>query len=295
MSHTKQQIQALLGSAGIRPRHKWGQNFLIDLNQMRLLVDAAELKGNELILEVGCGTGSMTGLLAEKGGQIVAAEIDPYLQEIAGEQLSGYGNVRIVGGDILAGKNAISPAVWSALRENIPLVTGRFLLIANLPYQAASPLIVNLLINGSEHLGMPSGIYVTVQLEVAERMAARPGSKNYGMLSIILQATGEVEIIRKLKPQSFWPMPDVHSAFVVWRRDEHKCRQISNLKNLKTVIDALLRHRRKKISSCLNHSETKPDIMQSLHKTGIDINARGETLTPEQFVAIANRLGEYKF
>lgn len=287
--HTKQQIQHLLDHAGIRPRHTWGQNFLIDLNLMRLLVDAAELRGHELILEAGCGTGSLTSLLAEKGGAVIAAEIDPCLQKIARAELSDYDDVHIVAGDVLANKNSVNPQIISALREARQRVDGPFLLMANLPYQAASPLIVNLVLTANEGIGVLDGFYVTVQLEVAERMIAHPGRKVYGLLSILLQAAGTVEIIRKLNPQSFWPPPQVHSAFVAWRRDHEKCHRIADMGRLKTVIDLLLRHRRKKIRSCLQNSLPGPDLDTKLQSADIDPDARGETIPPEGFVRLANQ------
>ena len=109
MVQTKQEIRGLLAGAGAGPRHRWGQNFLIDLNLMRLLVEAAGLRGDEVVLEAGTGTGSLTALLSDSAGAVVTVEIDPALQAIARGQLTGYENVTLIGEDVLTNKNTLNP------------------------------------------------------------------------------------------------------------------------------------------------------------------------------------------
>ena len=287
MPHTKQQLKDLLTAAGVRPRHKWGQNFLIDLNLMRMLVRAAALQGNETILEVGCGTGSMTALLAEGGGAVVAVDVDRTLAEIAERELELYDNVAVVCNDVLAGKNAIAPSVREAVRRSRAEAGGEFCLIANLPYQAASPLIVNLLLEKDEGL-TPDGMFVTVQAEVAERMAAEPGTKAYGLLSILMQAIGEVRRLRVVKPQAFWPQPKVNSAMIAWRRDPERCAEVKDMVALKKTVDLLLRHRRKKIKTCLAGHRGGEKLAEVLDTLAIDPNGRGETLSVQQYVQLSN-------
>ncbi len=282
MPHTKERLQELLGGAGLRPRHKWGQNFLIDLNLMRLLVDAAGVTERDVVLEVGCGTGSLTSLLAERAGAVIAVDIDPDLFAIAQSELAEFDNVSFVNRDILHNKNRLDDEVLALLSEARERLAGEFYLIANLPYQAASPLIVNLLLDETIR---PSGFYVTIQAEVGLRMAAGPGGKDYGLLSILAQATGKVGILRKLKPQAFWPMPQVHSAMVAWRRDDEKIAQVGDMKALKHTVDLLLRHRRKKIRTCLAGEVDNAAVL--LEQAKIDPDARGETLGVWQFVALA--------
>ncbi|MBN1435897.1 MAG: ribosomal RNA small subunit methyltransferase A [Sedimentisphaerales bacterium] len=282
MPHTKQQLQLLLAQAGTKPHHHWGQNFLIDLNLMRLLVTEAQITPADTVLEVGCGTGSMTQLLAQHAHAVIAVDIDPDLANLAQQELAAFDNTQVILTDALKNKNAIAPIVTQAIDQALTTQPGRLLLVANLPYQIAAPLIINLLL---AHQSI-QGIHVTVQAEVADRMAATPGTKAFGLLSIIMQATGTVKIIRKLKPQAFWPMPQVHSAMVSWQRDPEKIDQLPSVATLKQTIDTLLIHRRKKISTCVAKHPKATAIIGKLAELNIDPNARGETLTVEQFAAL---------
>jgi len=285
MPHTKQQLQQLLASVGIAPRRRWGQNFLIDLNLMRLLVAAAQIKDDAVVLEVGCGTGSLTDLLAERAAAVVAVEIDSHLATVAAQELSRHRNVTLICDDILESKNTINPAVLEALKKAQNPPSNTLHLVANLPYQVAAPVMMNLLLLRDL---LVETMAVTVQAEVAQRMLAPPASKIYGSLSILLQATGAVKRLRTIGPQAFWPEPKVNSAMVTWQRDNHKCRQIRDIGALKQVIDLLLRHRRKKIKSslaqCFGHNTTLPADLE------IDLEARAETLSVEKYVRLANLL-----
>ena len=287
MPHTKQQIQQLLRAADVSPRHRWGQNFLVDLNLMRLLVRTAGLKGDETVLEIGCGTGSLTELLAEAAGAVVAVEIDRFLINIAKSELAQFDNITFVEGDVLTSKSIINHHVLDCITCSCKRLRGPFYLIANLPYQAASPLIVNLLLGTN----IPDAMFVTIQTEVAERMTAEPGRKAYGMLSILMQSTGDVTKIRDLPAQAFWPSPRVQSTMVAWRRDDKKYRFIADMKLLKRVVDLLLGHRRKKIRNCISDGLKNTDqnpIPQLLLEADIDPDARGETVSPKKFVQLAN-------
>ena len=287
MPHTKQQIQQLLRAADVSPRHRWGQNFLVDLNLMRLLVGTAGLKGDETVLEIGCGTGSLTGLLAESAGAVAAVEIDRVLINIAKSELAQFDNITFVEGDVLASKSVINPCVLDCITCSCERLRSPFYLIANLPYQAASPLIVNLLLDTN----IPDAMFVTIQTEVAERMIAEPGRKTYGMLSILMQSTGNVTKIRDLPPQAFWPSPRVQSTMIAWRRDDKKYRSVADMKLLKQTVDLLLGHRRKKIRNCISDGFKSTDqnpLPQLLLEADIDPDARGETVSPEKFVQLAN-------
>ncbi len=143
---TKQQIRELLDSAGVRPNKRFGQNFLIDLNLMRLLIDTANIQKNDVVLEVGPGTGSLTQAIAEKAGFCVSVEIDGVLANIAKGQLADKSNVEIIAADVLKNKFEINPVVIDALNRARAIHNGRLLLVANLPYIAATPLIINLVI-----------------------------------------------------------------------------------------------------------------------------------------------------
>jgi len=282
--HTKQYIQELLSSSDISPRRQWGQHFLIDLNLMRLLADAAQLQGNETILEVGAGTGSLTGLLAARAGRVIAVEIDRTLAAIAAQELNQHNNIILMNTDILSSKSTIDKKVLDTIAASQAELKGPFLLIANLPYQVSAPLIINLLFSDIPWTAM----FVTVQLEVATRMTAVPGAKEFGSLSILLQATGRIRQFRKIKPTAFWPLPNVYSAMISWQRDEKLHARIRDIQALKTIVDMLLGHRRKTIKSCLSLGKIEYDPVQLSAELRIDLNARAETLPVEKYVQLAN-------
>lgn len=286
MAHTKQHIQNLLQAAQTHPRHHWGQNFLIDLNLMRLLVDRAELTKDDVVLEVGCGTGSLSSLLAESAGHVIAVDIDPDLFKIAQGELADFDNITFIGEDALHNKNTISHNVTAAIKEARQKFNGAFKLVANLPYQIASPLMLNFLQSDT----LPDGMLVTIQAEVGERMLAQVGSNQYGQISIMMQATGQVEMLRRLPPQAFWPAPKVHSAMIVWQQDEEKLNELKSIASLSDTIDLLMGHRRKKISTCLKKAGTDCSFQEILADLEIDPNLRGEALSPQQYVQLANAL-----
>jgi 16S rRNA (adenine1518-N6/adenine1519-N6)-dimethyltransferase len=282
--HTKKNIQELLSRSDISPRRQWGQHFLIDLNLMRLLADAAELQGNETVLEVGAGTGSLTDLVAARAGRVIAVEIDQALAAIAAEELRQHNNVTLINTDILSSKHTMNNEVLDAIAASQAELQGPFLLIANLPYQVSAPLMINLLFGDL----ICEAMFVTVQLEVANRMTAVPGTREFGPLSILLQAAGRVRQFHKIKPTAFWPLPNVYSAMIRWQRDKNLRAQIHDITALKKVVDLLLGHRRKTIKRCLALGNIEYDPVRLSEKLRIDLNARAETLPVEKYVQLAN-------
>jgi len=285
---TKRQIQNLLLSVGISPNKRFGQHFLIDLNLMRLLVDSANIQKDDVVLEVGCGTGSMTGALAEKAGRVIAVELDPNLSEIAQKQLSAVENLKLINTDILQNKHTLNQAVVSALVLARDEYSGRILLVANLPYDVASSLLMNLLTGPT----IADAMYVTVQKEVADRMTAAPASGNYGILSIFLGATGDVKTIRTLKPAVFWPQPQVNSAMVSYVRNQVKSNRIANMELFSEIVHLFMGHRRKTLLSCSKLAHGKlvkiADWREIFMQCSINPKQRPETLSPEEYIAIAN-------
>ena len=284
MPHTKQNIQELLSRSDISPRRQWGQHFLIDLNLMRLLADAAELQGNETVLEVGAGTGSLTDLVAARAGRVITVEIDQALAAIAAEELRQHNNVTLINTDILSSKHTMNNEVLDAIAASQAELQGPFLLIANLPYQVSAPLMINLLFGDL----ICEAMFVTVQLEVANRMTAVPGTREFGPLSILLQAAGRVRQFHKIKPTAFWPLPNVYSAMIRWQRDKTLRAQIHDITALKKIVDLLLGHRRKTIKRCLALGNIEYDPVRLSEKLRIDLNARAETLPVEKYVQLAN-------
>ena len=285
---SKHEISQLLESAGVRPNKRLGQNFLIDLNLMRLLIDTAEIQKDDVVLEVGGGTGSLTAGIVEKAGFCVSVEIDGILANIAKEQLADKSNVKIIAADALKNKYTINPIIIEALSRASQRHKGRLLLVANLPYSAATPLMLNLIAGPI----FADAMYVTVQKEVAERMTAHPGTKDYGILSILLSATGDLKHIRTLKPTVFWPRPQINSAIVIYVRNPQKVRQIKSLETLSKVTGAFMKHRRKMLKSCCKlikgELEKVVEWLEIFEKCGIDPTIRPDHLTPEQFVSLAN-------
>jgi len=285
---TKQKIQQLLASAGVSPNKRRGQNFLIDLNLMQLLVDSAHITTNDIILEVGCGTGSLTEALAERAGHVISIEIDNVLVKIAKAQLAKHQNVEILNIDILESKNTIDPKTIELIKQAKDQFSGRTMLVSNLPYSVASPVMVNLT---TGHITADC-MYVTVQKEVAQRMAAAPNTDDYGTLSIYLAATGDIKIQRILKPSVFWPQPQINSAMVAHTRNEEKIKQIHDMELFSQVVSLFMQHRRKMLKPCTKFAEGK---LAHVHNWSviftdccIDPHKRPETLTPQDYVAIAN-------
>ncbi len=294
---TKRQIHQLLASAGVGPNRKLGQHFLVDLNLLRLVVDSAQIGPEDIVLEVGCGTGSMTEALSEQAGRVVAVELDPTLAGIAESRLAQAPNVQLVKGDALSSKGTFNPAVVQAITDARPIKPavstssegGRLLLVANLPYDVASAVIANL-VNGPL---VADAMVVTVQKEVAERMVASPGTREYGSLSILLGATGAAEILRTLKPGVFWPPPAVDSAIVRFVRDDAKRGAIEDMAFLGDVMGLFMGHRRKMLRACVKHAPShlgsRELWAEFLEEFGIDPTSRPEALSPAQYVELANR------
>jgi len=290
---TKHQIQQLLASAAVFPNKNFGQHFLIDLNLMRLMIDSANIGSDDIVLEVGCGTGSLTEGLAEQAGFCIAVEVDDTLAKIAKNQLAQKENVNVINTDILESKHTISDTVIEAIERARKKYTGRLLLVANLPYNVACPVMLNLVTGPM----VADEMYVTVQKQVAERMSAKPGGGDYGVLSIFLSATGEVKTERILKPTVFWPQPLVESAMVSFVRKEDKVSRIKSMELFGEVINLFMGHRRKMLKGCTKFAggelvkiDNWPEVFE---QCSIDPTHRPEKLPPEDYIAIANLCCEH--
>ena len=199
-------LRKLFARENIAPLKRYGQNFLIDLNLHEVILAAGELSPNDVVLEVGPGAGALTARMAETGASVVSVEIDPAMARLTRQVTAGFPRVRVLHQDALANKNTIAPEVLAAVREELgkgESATPRpFKLVANLPYNIATPLISNLLVDPELH---PERIIATIQLELAQRMLSSPSSPEYGALAVLVQALTETEILRVLSPKVFWP------------------------------------------------------------------------------------------
>jgi 16S rRNA (adenine1518-N6/adenine1519-N6)-dimethyltransferase len=294
MTHppTQTEIRALLNAAGLRPQKRHGQHFLIDGNLLRVLVEAAELGPADTVLEVGPGIGNLTGLLVEAAGRVVAVEIDPDIAAVALWQRAEAANLDLLVADILADKHTLDPAAMDLLGRRQRELGGPVKLVANLPYSAATPLVAELVALESP----PERLVFTVQEEVALRFAADPGTRDYGPVSVLIQALATVEVLRRLSPGVFWPRPRVGSAMVRIRPQPDRRRRIADLAVFRRTVEGLFAHRRKRASRSLSLADPAGDPAEQwawrLEAAGLEPAARGEAYTVEEVVRLANWLAE---
>ena len=263
----------------LRADKKLGQNFLIDENIVRNIVAAAELSDKDTVLEVGPGIGTLTQGLAESGASVVAVELDKRLLPVLDTTLEGYDNVRIVNGDIL--------------QVDIMQTVGvdEFKVCANLPYYITTPIIFALL---EKRLPMER-LVAMVQKEVAERMAAKPGGKDYGALSVAIQYYTEPEISFIVPPSSFIPAPSVDSAVIVCKRREKPPVEVCDEALFFRVVKAAFSLRRKMLNNSLKNMGIKGEqVAKWLELAGVDGKRRAETLSLENFAALTNTFAASK-
>jgi 16S rRNA (adenine1518-N6/adenine1519-N6)-dimethyltransferase len=291
---TQSYLRSLFARRGIAPQHRYGQNFLIDLNLHELIVKTAEVGPDDVVLEIGPGAGALTARLAARAAAVVAVEIDPLLAALTAETVAGMPNVRVLNVDALASKSKLNPDVLDNVRAGLAVAPGRRLkLVANLPYHIATPIVSNLLVHPEL---CPSRMVITIQLELAERMRAEPQQEAYGALSILVQALADCEIVRTLPPTVFWPRPKVDSAIVLIVPQPEKRAAITDIPWFHQVVRQVFLHRRKNLRRVLyslwRDRTTKPEIDALLESLGLTGLIRAEAMNVEEFVALATKLGE---
>ncbi len=286
---TRSVLMALFRSQGFHPRSDLGQNFLIDINLVEFAVRAADLSKNDVVLEVGTGTGGMTTFLAAQAGHVISVEIDPRMHALATAATAHCDNVTLLHQDILKNKNTIAPNIVSLLHEELQQRSGsRLKLVANLPYNVATPVISNVVASALPWQRMVT----TIQLELGEKMTAEPGTPAYGALSVWLQSQCSVRILRRLGPQVFWPRPKVHSAIVsLWRHDG-RCGPIDDRAFFLDFVRRLFHQRRKLLRSVLcgmyRRQLSKADIDSLLARRELPENVRAEQLDVPTLVRLGN-------
>ena len=267
-------------------KKKFGQNFLIDAHVLDKIIVAGEIDKNDAVLEIGPGIGTMTQRLAECASKVIAVEIDKNLIPILGETLAGYDNVVIINADIMKTdllklKDEYSP--------DAPLKV-----VANLPYYITTPIIMNLFESGVD----VDSITVMVQKEVAQRMEAGPGSKDYGALSLAVQYYSKPYIAAYVPQNCFIPRPKIGSAVITLKRYDKPPVNAADEKLLFSIIRAAFNQRRKTLTNCINNFEEldydKEEVADALRQMGLDENIRGEALTLKQFADLSNILYEKK-
>lgn len=263
---------------------KFGQNFLIDAHVLEKIIAAAKITKEDFVLEIGPGIGTMTQYLAEHAGKVVAVEIDRALIPILRETLSEYPNVTVIHEDILKldiGKLALEENGGKPIK-----------VVANLPYYITTPIIMGLF---ESHVPLES-ITVMVQKEVAQRMQALPGTKDYGALSLAVQYYAEPYLAANVPPNCFMPRPNVGSAVIRLTSYEHPRVSVKDEALMFRIIRASFNQRRKTLQNGLNNSPeiqtSKERIAEAIASLGLPASVRGETLTLEQFAALADVLAE---
>ena len=267
-------IRELAGRLGVAPTKQWGQNFVVDANTVRRIVRAGDVGPQDVVVEVGPGLGSLTLALLEQAHRVVAIEIDPRLAQALPETVAAMApsradDLEVVHGDALRVAELPGPAPTA--------------LVANLPYNVSVPVVLHLLAT------FPSieRVLVMVQLEVAERLAARPGSRTYGVPSVKAAWYGDVRLAGTVSRSIFWPVPNVDSGLVRIDRREPPAVEVSRAEVF-ACVDAAFAQRRKTLRAALKSWAGSADAAEAaLVEAGIDPRTRGEQLDVEQFAALA--------
>jgi 16S rRNA (adenine1518-N6/adenine1519-N6)-dimethyltransferase len=271
-------VKRELDAYGLVPRKRWGQHFLVDRNVLRKIIRTAEVKPQDVVLEVGPGLGEMTLALAREAKKVIAVEIDQKLAEILRQKVSGCSNVEVIQKDVL---KLEFPPLFGGERSPVKVV-------ANLPYQISTPLLFRFI----ESREIFADLTLMLQKEVAERMVASPGGKQYGPLSVLVQIFADISICFDVKPTAFFPPPRVKSSVIriTWK----KKRLIEPEQEgwLRDVVRGSLGYRRKTLVNALKHSDlTLPNgLEQRLVEIQIDPRRRPETLTIDEFIRLASVL-----
>lgn len=282
-ARTKEQLRR----HNIRAKKRLGQNFLLDKGILARLAEAAELTTADTVLEIGPGSGNLTVELAKRAGAVIAVEADKELEPVLTGNLAGLDNVQIVWGDFL--EQGLED-LWRLAPTGL---NGERKVAANLPYYITSPVLIKLLTNSYR----PSLAVILVQLEVAQRLVAQPGTKDYGSLSVLTQFYTRPELVLKVPPAAFFPRPKVWSAAVRLRFRDQPAVVVEDEEFFFQVVRASFGHRRKVLANSLQqdlgNGLTRQQIAAALESASIDRMRRGETLSLEEFALLAEALAEH--
>lgn len=277
-------VKSILNRHGFRFTKSLGQNFLIDDNILKKIVGAANINSQDLVLEIGPGIGTLTRELAARARKVATVEIDKRLLSILEETLADFSNVTVIHGDIL--KINLTQLVHNLFDDL------SFKVVANLPYYITTPIIMGIL-----ERGVPfESITVLVQREVAERMVASPGNKDYGALSVAVQYYTVPRVVGKVPASVFIPPPKVDSMIITLEKRSEPSVHVEDRRLFFEIVHAAFAKRRKTLINNLMSAGgelkgwTRQEIEEVLNQCGIDPQRRGETLSFEEFAFIANRI-----
>jgi 16S rRNA (adenine1518-N6/adenine1519-N6)-dimethyltransferase len=284
---TPLRTRGILEKYGFWFKKSLGQNFLIDTNILKKIVEFAELDKESGAIEIGPGIGALTEQLARSSKKVVAFEIDQRLLPILAETLSPYSNIKVIHQDVLkANVGKVMDEEFSGIED--------IMVVANLPYYVTTPIILKLL---EEHLPI-RGIVVMLQKEVADRISAKPGTKDYGSLSIAIQYYMKAEMVMIVPKTVFVPQPNVDSAVIRLTKLEKPAVEVIDENFFFKVTKASFAQRRKTLLNNLTSQlpdgkQKKEEILAALHASEVDPVRRGETLSLEEFARLSNELYQY--
>ncbi len=271
---------------GIRIKKGLGQNFLIDEKILNRIVEVAHLNKEDMVIEIGPGIGTLTKRLAEKVKKVLAIEFDEHLVRLLKETLRSYPNVEIIQGDIL--KTDLRKLAITDYRSPIT----KLKVVANLPYYITTPIIIHLL-KAREIL---SNIVVMVQREVGRRMVAKPRTKDYGALSLLVQYYTKPQIVVKVPRSAFLPSPEVDSCVVNLEVLKKPAVEVKDEELFFKVVRAAFEQRRKALKNALSRTRdlrlSKKKVLEILEKADIGPLRRGETLSLEEFARLSNLIAK---
>lgn len=278
-------IKEILGESGFHFSKSLGQNFLIDERVLDTMIDAAEIDKDTSVLEIGPGFGTLTQRLCAAAKKVVSVEIDDSVIPVLRDNTAEFDNLEIVHADIM--KTDVARLIEEKFGSGEKVKVA-----ANLPYYITTPIIMMLL-----ESSLPvSEIVIMIQKEVAQRLAALPGTKEYGAISAAVNFYSTPQLIAKVPRSSFIPQPKVESAVISLKMRSEPPVEVSDVKKYFTVVRAAFGQRRKTLPNALANSgafaKTKQEIADLLMQLGIDEKRRGETLTLEDFARIADKIYE---
>ncbi|MGI5926095.1 MAG: 16S rRNA (adenine(1518)-N(6)/adenine(1519)-N(6))-dimethyltransferase RsmA [Thermacetogeniaceae bacterium] len=277
-------VRSLLQRYGLTPKKGLGQHFLWQSQVVERIADAAELTKEDVVIEIGPGLGILTAALARRAGLVIAVEIDQALFPLLEETLKGYDNVQLVKGD------ARQVDFQKLLDDYAPGYTS-CKVMGNLPYYITSPLIIRLL-QGEFHKEL---LVFMVQKEVAQRITAQPGRKDYSSLSVVVQYFAQPEMVFRVSPHAFCPPPEVDSAVIKLVCREHPAVSVRDGEIFFQVVHTAFRYRRKTLRNALKEGGLLPPGEEGVFtSTGIAPERRGETIELEEFARLADAVAQLK-
>ena len=284
---TPSRTNEILKKYQLKTKKSLGQNFIIDTNILRNIVDAGSVDENTTVIEIGPGIGALTEQIAKKAKEVFAFEIDGRLIPVLEDTLSPYSNITVFHEDILK-------VDFEKFQEDYLSDASRLVVIANLPYYITTPIVMHLL---ESDLPIEEMILM-MQKEVANRLEAKPSTKEYGSLSIAIQAYTDVEVVFTVPRTVFMPQPNIESAIVRLTTLEESPLDVKDEKLFFNMMRASFGQRRKTIWNnlrrVLDNKEKEPLLREAFEHSGIDPSRRGESLSIDEFSALADALYDYE-